>query len=314
MAQRADSRGYPSYSPLPFSRKNRVGGLARRWHSGFMNDYDRIARVIRHLDDRATEQPDLAALAHYAGLSPFHFHRLFSRWAGATPKDFLQCLTLSHARTLLREGNSVLDAALEVGLSGPARLHDLCVTLESATPGEVKSGGEEWTIHYGFAESPFGKCLLGEGPRGLCHLGFVEESEISGIESLRESWPRAILDRDDRAAARGVDRIFARSVPPSGLAPLRACVRGTAFQLRVWRALLAIPAGALASYGGLATALGQPKAARAIGSAVGRNPLGFLVPCHRVIRETGVVHNYRWGSTRKRAMLAWESAGRSVPT
>ncbi len=275
-----------------------------------MNDYERIARVIRHLDARATEQPDLADLAEYAGLSPFHFHRLFSRWAGVTPKNFLQCLTASHARMLLREGKSVLDASLDVGLSGPGRLHDLCVTLEAATPGEVKMKGAGWTIRYGFAESPFGNVLLGECPRGLCYVGFTENPDAAEVALLRQSWPKARFHRDDAGASHSAARIFAQRDPFAEKFPIRACVRGTAFQVRVWRALIAIPQGRLASYGGLASALGHPRAARAVGSAIGRNRLAYLVPCHRVIRETGVVGDYRWGSLRKRTLLAWESADR----
>ena len=165
-----------------------------------MNDYERIARVIRFLDASHVEQPDLTTLAGRAGLSPFHFHRLFATWAGVTPKDFLQCLTLAHAKELLRDGESILDAALESGLSGPGRLHDLCVNLEAASPGELKSGGAGWTISFGLAESPFGKCLIAESPRGLCHLSFVE-NEKSSMAELQQDWPQAKWKRDDAAAA-----------------------------------------------------------------------------------------------------------------
>jgi AraC family transcriptional regulator of adaptative response/methylated-DNA-[protein]-cysteine methyltransferase len=272
-----------------------------------MNDYDRIALVIRYLDEHHTEQPDLATLAEYVGLSRYHFHRLFSAWAGVTPKDFLQCLTLAHAGELLREGNSVLDTALRSGLSGPGRLHDLCVSLEAASPGELKSGGEGWTISLGFAESPFGGCLLGQGPRGICHLSFVEsgcgEAEIA---ALQKDWPRARLRRDDEAAKQLAGRIFERPVRPPLRPALRAFVRGTPFQVRVWRALLQVQPGTLVSYGQLAAMLGSPGAARAVGTAVARNPLAYLVPCHRVIRETGAFGDYRWGRIRKRAIVAWE--------
>ena len=170
-------------TPARQRRKNRVGTPATPWHYPAMNEYERIARVIRHLEASHAEQPDLASLAKVAGLSPFHFHRLFSAWAGVTPKDFLQCLTLAHAKDLLQKGASVLDAALASGLSGPGRLHDLCVTLEAATPGEVKSGGAGWTLSAGFADSPFGRCLIGAGPRGLCHLSFLDDD-------ARRRWPR----------------------------------------------------------------------------------------------------------------------------
>ena len=276
-----------------------------------MNDYERIAQVIRFLDERHVEQPDLAALAGRAGLSQFHFHRLFSTWAGVTPKDFLQCLTLAHAKELLHDGNSILDVALESGLSGPGRLHDLCVNLEAASPGELKSGGAGWTISFGFADSPFGKCLIAESPRGLCHLSFVEnENGGTALAVLQEDWPQAKLKRDDSVAAGFAARIFARPTDSHSQSALRAFVRGTPFQVRVWRALLQVEPGTLTSYGRLAGAIGKPAAARAVGTAVGQNPLAYLIPCHRVIRETGVIGNYHWGQIRKRAMIAWESSSR----
>lgn len=280
-----------------------------------MNDYDRIARIIRYLDDHHTEQPDLETLARHAGLSPYHLQRLFSRWAGISPKHFLQCLTFTHARGLLERGDSVFDAALDAGLSGPGRLHDLCVSLEGASPGELKSGGEGWTIRAGFADTPFGTALIGESPRGLCHLSFVDNTDHdSGASAIRENWPRVRIDWDDAAAATVAGLVFSspddRDSPPA----LRAVVNGSRFQVRVWRALLRIPPGTLTSYSRLAAKLGNPGAARAVGSAVGRNPLACLIPCHRVIRESGALGDYRWGADRKRAMLIWESATRvSVP-
>ena len=274
-----------------------------------MNDYERIAEIIRYLDERHLEQPDLTTLAGRAGLSQFHFHRLFAVWAGVTPKDFLQCLTLAHAKELLRDGENVLDAALESGLSGPGRLHDLCVNLEAASPGELKSGGAGWTITFGFAESPFGKCLIAESPRGLCHLSFVE-NEKTALAELQKDWPQAKVKRDDSAAKQMAGQIFRQHARSETGAPLRAFVCGTPFQVRVWRALLQVQPGALTSYGRLATSIGKPTASRAVGAAVGQNPLAYLIPCHRVISETGVTGNYHWGPTRKRAMIAWEGAQR----
>ncbi|MGH7980609.1 MAG: methylated-DNA--[protein]-cysteine S-methyltransferase [Limisphaerales bacterium] len=271
-----------------------------------MNHYERIAQTIRFLDQRVAEQPDLAELARHAGLSPFHFHRLFSIWAGVTPKDFLQCLTLTHARTLLERGNNVLDAAFESGLSGPGRLHDLCVQLEAASPGELKSGGAGWTISCGFADSPFGRSFIGESPRGICHLSFGDEKRAARAE-LQKNWPRATIRSDDAAAAARAAQIFNfRDGEPAQ--PLRAYVRGTPFQVLVWRALLRVKPGRLTTYSRLARAIGKgPATARAVGSAVARNPLGYLIPCHRVIRETGAFGDYHWGGERKRAMIAWES-------
>lgn len=278
-----------------------------------MNDYERIALVIRYLDEHHTEQPDLATLAQYLGLSRFHFHRLFFSWAAITPKDFLQCLTLSHAKELLRQGKSVLDAALLSGLSGPSRLHDLCVTLEAASPGELKSGGAGWTIVAGFADSPFGRCLVGESPRGICQLSFItsQDGQTEWAE-LQENWPQARLARDDSAAARVAERIFAQPGRPHSGPALRAFALGTPFQVKVWRALLQVEPGTLVSYGHLAAALGQPTAARAVGTAVGQNPLSYLVPCHRVIRATGALGDYHGGRIRKQALVAWECAPRST--
>ncbi|MCI0536265.1 MAG: methylated-DNA--[protein]-cysteine S-methyltransferase [Verrucomicrobiales bacterium] len=273
-----------------------------------MNDYKRIARVIEYLDEHYTDQPDLPMLAEHVGLSPFHFHRLFSAWAGITPKDFVECLTLNHAKELLRQGESVLDAALATGLSGPGRLHDLCIKLEAASPGEIKSGGAGCEIRFGFAKTPFGNWLAAENSKGICHVGFVEQRTSAASATLYESWPEAEFTRDDSVAARLAALVFENSKPVTSRPALRAFVRGTEFQVRVWRALLQVPSGALVSYGRLASLVGHPRASRAVGSAVGQNPLAYLIPCHRVIRETGVVKGYRWGDTRKRALLAWESA------
>ncbi len=277
-----------------------------------MSDYERIARVIRYLDAHHTERPDLAELAAHLGLSPFYFHRLFGKWAGITPKDFLQSLSLAHVKTLLRNGASVLDAALAAGFSGPGRVHDLCVTLECASPGELKSGGEGWTIRFGFAETPFGECSLGLGPRGICHLAFVDgDDRREAHASLHKAWPNADLVRDDQKAVQVATSIFRRAEKRDKGPRLRAFVRGSAFQVRVWNALVRVPPGSLISYGRLAAALGQPSAARAVGSAVGSNPIAYLIPCHRVIRETGLIGDYHWGRERKQAMLAWETAAGS---
>jgi AraC family transcriptional regulator of adaptative response/methylated-DNA-[protein]-cysteine methyltransferase len=286
-----------------------------------MNDYERVARIIRFLDAEHVSQPNLDDLSSRAGLSPYHFHRLFSRWAGVTPKDFLQCLTVRAARDRLRRGESVLDAALNTGLSSPGRLHDLCVALEAASPGEIKAGGDGWTVEIGLTETPFGTCCMAQGPRGVCHVAFVDSRDRDAASApLKRAWPRAELRWSDAFARQLGEQIFwprsdsswaGRAVRPgrsqSG-APLRAFVRATPFQLRVWRALLQVPPGALVSYGDLAAAIGMPSAARAVGTAVGSNPIAFLIPCHRVIRETGIVGEYRWGAERKRLILGWESA------
>lgn len=270
-----------------------------------MDHYSRIAQIIDYLAAHHVEQPDLDRLASQVGLSPHHFHRLFSEWVGVTPKDFLQCLTLQHARGLLQRGESVLGAALESGLSGPGRLHDLCVTLEAASPGEIKSGGRGWTLRYGEADTLFGRCLIGESPRGLCHLSFLDAAKkAEAVAAMREAWPHAHWERDEAMAGRWAAHIFQRS---QATRTLKAFVRGTAFQVRVWRALLQIPPGALVSYGALAQVVDHPRASRAVGTAVGLNPIAYLIPCHRVIRQTGIIGNYRWNPVRKRMLIAWES-------
>ena len=277
-----------------------------------MNDYERIATVIRFLDRHHTDQPDLHELAAGAGLSPFHFHRLFSTWAGVTPKDFLQCLTLEHVKQLLRDGDNVFDAALNAGLSGPGRLHDLCVTLEAASPGEIKNGGAEMQIDYGFAETAFGEALIAETKRGICHLSFViDRGRNRARDLLISQWPNAKVNRNDARISELSAKIFAQVRDAARRPSLRAFVRGTPFQLRVWRALLRVPSGSLTTYGRLAQAIGQSQAARAVGSAVGANPIAFIIPCHRVIRGTGALGNYHWDPIRKRAILGWELSSRN---
>lgn len=275
-----------------------------------MNNYDRIASVIRHLDKHFSEQPDLEQLAAVAGLSTAHFHRLFHRWAGTTPKAFVQSLTAREARRMLEEGNKVLDTALEVGLSGPGRLHDLCIKVEAASPGEIASGGKGWTLTCGFATSPFGEVFFAEGPLGICRIDFTEKWD-EATEVLASLWPRAELARDDKRARRLCEQVFAS--PPKSASPLRAYLRGTHFQTQVWRALLAIPTGTACSYGALARAIGRPSSSRAVGTAVGANALAVLIPCHRVLQAHAGVGNYRWGSTRKHAILARERL-HNVPT
>jgi AraC family transcriptional regulator, regulatory protein of adaptative response / methylated-DNA-[protein]-cysteine methyltransferase len=277
-----------------------------------MNDYERVASVIRFLDRHHTEQPDLTVLARAAGLSPFHFHRLFSTWAGVTPKDFLQCLTVEHVKQLLGHGHNVLNAAIDAGLSGPGRLHDLCVTLEAASPGEMKSGGAGIQIEYGFATTPFGEALIGETKRGICHLTFVDVRGRDGARDLLKSeWPNSKLNRNDSRIGELSTAIFNSAARSTSRRPLRTFVRGTLFQIRVWRALLRLPVGSLTTYGRLAEVIGQSKAARAVGSAVGANPISFIIPCHRVIRETGALGNYGGGRIRKRVMIGWELSPRA---
>lgn len=262
-----------------------------------MTAYQRIEKVIRHIDAHPDEPHRLEALARVAGLSPFHFHRLFARWAGATPKDFVKFLAGARAKELLRGSRGVLEASLEAGLSGPGRLHDLMVSVEGVTPGEFKARGAGLEIAWGRADSPFGEALIAWTRRGICFLAFD-----GSPRELAKRWPKAALKRDDRAAA----KVLASAFGGKKKIPVVLC--GTPFQLKVWEALLRVPRGRVVAYGDVARAVGKPKAARAVGSAIGRNAVAYLIPCHRVIRETGAFGGYRWGAPRKRALLAWEAA------
>jgi AraC family transcriptional regulator, regulatory protein of adaptative response / methylated-DNA-[protein]-cysteine methyltransferase len=265
-------------------------------------DYERVAAAIAYIGSRAPEQPGLEEVAGAVGLSPHHFHRLFRRWAGLTPKRFLQLLTLEEAKRRLDASRSVLDAAYGAGLSGPGRLHDLFVGLEGVTPGEYRRGGAGVEMAYGVAPSPFGPALVARTARGVCHLSFLDpDGSDAAIAELRATWPAARLQRDDAMAAQVVAVTFAGDRPPLD-------VQGTNFQARVWDALLRIPEGGVACYEDVAVALGRPGATRAVASAVARNRVAWLIPCHRVIRKVGETGGYRWGRDRKRAMLAWEAA------
>lgn len=268
--------------------------------------FERIARAIEYLRRHAEEQPDLAAAARHVNLSGHHFQRVFTRWAGVSPKRFVQFLTVEHAKSRLAMAHGVLDAAATVGLSGPGRLHDLFVTLEAMTPGEYKAGGAGLTVQYGVHETPFGNALIAMTARGICGLQFLDD-EGAGVERLQSDWPAAELRRDPAATAPVAGRLFDPLASRSGSA-LALLVKGTNFQVRVWRALLELPLGSLATYGDIAGRVGVPSAARAVGAAVGANPIAWLIPCHRVIRESGALGGYRWGVDRKAAMLGWEAA------
>lgn len=270
--------------------------------------YRAFAAAIDHLVANWNEQPSLEELAAVAGFSPFHFQRLFTRWAGISPKRFVQFLTLDHAKRLLADNHSVLDAALDVGLSGPSRLHDLFVACEAITPGEYKALGDGLTIRWGFHDTPIGRVLIGMTERGVCWLSFAEDADGAGAwAEFTAEWPAARLVEDPHATEPVVAQAlgWARSAEPT-----RLLLRGTNFQVKVWEALLRIPAGAVVSYEDVAKAIGQPTALRAVGRAVGRNPVCILIPCHRVIQKSGVIHNYRYGVPRKKALLAWEQARR----
>ncbi len=273
-----------------------------------MTDYERIAKVIAYLKQRHVEQPSLADLARVADLSESHFHRLFTRWARTTPKDFLKYLTVNHAKSMLQTSRDLLSVSLDAGLSGPGRLHDLFVSVEAMSPGEFKRQGHGVEIRWSIQESPFGPCLIAVTDRGLCHLAFLD-SELNpqqALEGLKKKWPQAQVVEKVKETAQTAKMIFEGQGEK-----LSILLGGTAFQLKVWEALLRIPSGHLASYSDIAKAIGTPGASRAVGTAIGQNSIAYLIPCHRVIRETGEFGAYRWGGERKCALLAWESALKS---
>ncbi|MCC6453582.1 MAG: methylated-DNA--[protein]-cysteine S-methyltransferase [Caldilineaceae bacterium] len=285
-------------------------------------DYALVAQAIHYLGQNFQEQPSLDDLAVRLNISPFHLQRVFSRWAGISPKRFLQFLTVDYAKASLLAAQSVLDAAYDAGLSGPGRLHDLFVTLEAVTPGEYKSQGAGLKISVGRHSTPFGDCLLATTPRGIVALNFLDpdHSWEQAIDELHKSWKAATITVDPDATAPLIERIFApqpttqENGPATGqdndLPPLRILVKGTNFQIKVWEALLRLPLGAVCTYADIARAIESPKAMRAVGSAIGANSVAYLIPCHRVIRQGGLVSDYRWGATRKRALIGWEAAHR----
>jgi AraC family transcriptional regulator of adaptative response/methylated-DNA-[protein]-cysteine methyltransferase len=272
-------------------------------------DYDIVRRAIAYISRRWRDQPEIEAIAEAAGVTTTELYHLFRRWAGLTPKAFLQALTLDHARRLLRDSASVLDASYEVGLSGPGRLHDLFVTHEAMSPGEWKSGGEGITISHGFHPSPFGSALVMATERGLAGLAFADAGEeAAALADMRSRWPKARYVENAALTLPIARRIFEPALWRPDR-PLRVVLIGTDFEVRVWRTLLKVPMGRATTYSDIAARLSAPKAARAVGAAVGKNPVCFVVPCHRVIGRNGDLTGYHWGLTRKRAILGWE-AGR----
>jgi len=275
-------------------------------------DYAHVSRAITHLSENWREQPSLNDLSDQVGLSPAHLQRLFTRWAGISPKGFLQAVTIDHARSLLRDSASVLDATYEVGLSSPGRLHDLFVTHEAMTPGVYKNKGAGLKIAYGFHDCPFGQVLLMVTDYGLAGLAFADEGEEqSAFDDMSGRWPNADYINDPAVTAPFADRIF-NPARWQASDPLRVVLIGTEFQTSVWKTLLRIPVGRASTYSDIAEHLGKPSASRAVGTAVGRNPISFVVPCHRVLGKSAKLCGYHWGITRKRAILGWEAglAGR----
>ena len=272
------------------------------------DDYQRIEQAILYLQANTHRQPGLQEVAESVHLSEYHFQRLFTRWAGISPKRFLQYLTKEHARRLLEQSASLLETAYAVGLSGPGRLHDLFITCEAVTPGEYKQRGAGLSIRYGFHPSPFGECLLAVTERGICSLSFTAPTgRPAALAELRSRWPKANL-AEDQAGTRPLAQQVFEPQPSATSQPLPLFLSGSNFQLKVWEALLRVPAGSLASYEDIARWLGMPRASRAVSGAVARNPVAYLIPCHRVIRKLGEFGGYHYGAARKQAILGWEMA------
>ncbi len=269
------------------------------------DDYARVRDAIAFMSQKWRSHPSIEAIAAHVGLTPKQFHEVFRRWAGLSPKDFLAALTLDHARKLLQEGANLFETSLDLGLSGPSRLHDLFVTHEALSPQEYRKGGAGLVLAYGFHPCPFGEAIVVATPRGMAGLGFIDGDRNVGLADMRARWPAARFVEDQALTAAYAARAFRPELwqPET---PLRVVLIGTDFEVSVWETLLAIPMGKATTYGRIAARIDRPKAARAVGAAVGRNPVSFVVPCHRVLGQSGALTGYHWGLTRKQAMLGWE--------
>lgn len=268
-------------------------------------DYKRVARAINYINEHSKEQPGLDEIAASVHLSPYHFHRMFKEWAGVTPKEFLQFISLSHAKKLLKDNQTIEEATFHTGLSSTSRLHDLFVNIEGMTPGEFKNGGQALKIKYHFEESPFGDILMASTGKGISNLLFAENKK-EALRELENSWPNADIAGGKDDHMKKLEKVFVRDW--QNLDKIKLHIQGTDFQLKVWEALLKIPTGGLATYSDIANQIGNPKASRAVGAAIGRNPVAYLIPCHRVIKKVGGIGEYRWGDIRKKALIGWEAA------
>lgn len=271
-----------------------------------MSDYSRIEKAMTYMSEHVSKQPTLEDVAAHVHLSPFHFQRVFCRWAGTTPKRFLQAITLERGKRMLKEAHALLDVSHSIGLSGSSRLYDHFVQLEAVTPGEYKRKGQGIFIEYGFYQTPLGHMFVAVTQRGICRIGFVDHTcADEPLAELRKDWPMASLTSNDQSTCYVIDALFSEQ-PDWQRGPLSLHVAGTNFQVAVWRALLRIPPGKLAIYSQIARAVGYPKASRAVGNAVGANPVALLIPCHRVIQQCGALGGYRWGVTKKQMVQTWE--------
>ena len=268
-------------------------------------NYTRIAEALTYIKDRFQSQPDLDEVAQKVALSPFHFQRLFKDWAGVSPKKFLQYLTIGHAKKMLENQASLFDTAIETGLSGTGRLHDLFINIEGMTPGEYKNGGENLSINYSFAESPFGSILVASTTKGICHIAFADDQKLTFMEH-KSKFPNARYQQVVDMIQQNVLYIFTHDW--SQLNKIKLHLKGTGFQLKVWEALLKIPMGRLTTYGHIAKQIQIPNGSRAVGTAIGDNPVAFLIPCHRIIQSSGALGGYHWGPVRKAAIIGWEAA------
>lgn len=268
-------------------------------------DFQKIAQAINFLQKNYQDEPQLEEIAQHVGLSAFHFQRMFTEWAGISPKQFSQYLKLQHAKEILKKSSSNLKAAYQTGLSGTGRLHDLFIKIEAMTPGEYKNGGENLQINYNYAETPFGKILLASTKRGVCYIAFADDQ--IAFEELQQKFPQAKLQEKTDQFQQAALKFFSPS-PVKKSQPLQFHLKGTPFQIKVWEALLTIPSGQLSTYGQIAKQVNNPKACRAVGTAIGDNPISFIIPCHRVIQSTGIFGNYHWDPKRKAAIIGWEAA------
>ncbi|HUI31359.1 MAG TPA: methylated-DNA--[protein]-cysteine S-methyltransferase [Candidatus Acidoferrales bacterium] len=270
-----------------------------------MTDYERIAKAISYINEHFREQPDLDHLADVVHLSKYHFHRLFKKWAGVSPKKFLEYISVEHAKSLLRQSASLAETSYQLGLSGTGRLHDLFINIERMTPGEFKNKGENLVINYEFYDAPFGKIIMASTPTGLCHIGFANNEQRS-VRMLREKYTNASLIRGRVPFHQNALKIFQDDW--KSISKIKLHLKATPFQLKVWEALLKIPFGEIRTYSQVADEIGRPTASRAVGAAIGSNPVAYLIPCHRVIKSTGVIGDYHWGNARKAAIVGWEAA------
>ncbi len=273
-------------------------------------DFERIEKAIIFITEHFKEQPELDEVAKQVYLSPYHFQRMFKNWAGVSPKKFLQYISIEHAKALLHNNASLADVSFETGLSGASRLHDLFVNIEGMTPGEYKNGGESLQINYSHAETPFGDVLIASTQKGICHIAFTQ-GQSTTVNELKSIFPNAVIEQKTDLLQQTALQVFNGS--PQNSSQLKLHLKGTPFQLKVWQALLNIPSGQLSTYSAVAQKIHAPKAQRAVGSAIGCNPVAYLIPCHRVIRSTGIFGEYRWGSARKSALIGWEAARADIP-